>query len=126
MALKTWARSGIVAGTIVAAGFAASYSWFYYKMWNRPVGQSSPWCIEITPDEARTGEWMKRHSEISGIIQWRRWSSYAGRYCEEGITSAHQIARRIATGQREEVAVIVPAKRSLAELASVIAVQLHA
>ncbi len=126
MALKNWVRTTLVAGTICAAGLAGFYSWFYYKLWNRPVGNATTWCIEITPDEARTGEWMKRHTKISEIIQWRRWSSYAGRYCEDGVTSAHQIARRIATGQREEVAVIVPAKRTLAELASVIAEQLHA
>lgn len=126
MALKTWVRTGLVVGTIVSAGLAASYAWFYYKMWNRPVGQSDVWCVEITPAQARDGEWAKVHPEIAGVIQWRRWSTYAGRYCEDGITSAHQVARRIATGQREEIALTIPAKRSIKEVASAVASRVFA
>lgn len=126
MAIKAWVRSGVVAVIIISAGLAASYAWFYYKMWNRPVGQSSAWCVEITPTQARNGAWTKEHPEIAGIIQWRRWSTYAGRYCEDGITSAHQMARRIATGQREEVALIVPAKRTVQEIASAVATRIFA
>tara|TARA_B100001093_G_scaffold445427_2_gene449069 strand:+ start:1531 stop:2508 length:978 start_codon:yes stop_codon:yes gene_type:complete len=121
MALKAWVRTVLVAGIVVSSGLATSYAWFYYKMWNRPVGQMNRWCVEITPDEARNGEWANGHPEIASVIQWRRWSTYAGRYCEDGITSAHQMARRIATGQREEVALTVPAKRSIQEVASAIA-----
>tara|TARA_B100000768_G_scaffold77039_1_gene73393 strand:- start:3404 stop:4381 length:978 start_codon:yes stop_codon:yes gene_type:complete len=126
MALKKWVRLVFATGGIVVAGLSASYAWFYYKMWNKPVGNESGWCIEITPDEARSDTWMDDYTEIANIIQWRRWSAYAGRYCEDGIASAHQIARRIATGQREEVAVTVPAKRSIEELAAAIAPKLHA
>ncbi len=126
MTLKSWVRATLIVGTIVSAGLAASYAWFYYKMWNRPVGSENVWCIEITPSEARSDKWMARHPEIASVIQWRRWSSYAGRYCENGITSAHQVARRIATGQREEITVTVPAKRSVQEVASVIAAKIFA
>lgn len=126
MKLKRWVRSSLITGIILCAGLAGAYAWFYYKMWNKPVGSRDGWCLEITPEQAQSGSWKALNTDIAGVIEWRRWSAYAGRYCEPGIVSAHEIARRIATGQREEVAVAIPAKRSIQQLAGAVAPKLNA
>lgn len=126
MKLKRWVRSLLIAAVILCAGLSGAYAWFYYKMWNKPVGLRDGWCIEITPEQAQSGSWKILNSDVTGVIEWRRWSAYAGRYCEPGIVSAHEIARRIATGQREEVAVVIPAKRSIQQLAGAVAPKLNA
>ena len=126
MKLKRWVRSLLIAAVILCAGLSVAFAWYYYKMWNKPVGSRDGWCIEITPEQAQSGSWKILNSDVAGVIEWRRWSAYAGRYCEPGIVSAHEIARRIATGQREEVAVVIPAKRSIQQLAGAVAPKLNA
>ena len=126
MKLKRWMRSSLIVGVILCAGLSGAYAWFYYKMWNKPIGSRGGWCLEITPEQAQSGSWKELNADIAGVIEWRRWSAYAGRYCEPGIVSAHEIARRIATGQREELAVAIPAKRSIQQLAGAVAPKIHA
>ena len=66
------------------------------------------------------------HPDIAAVIDWRGWSVYPGKYCEMGPQPAHAIARRIATGQREEITLPVPSKRSVAEIAKAVAPRIWA
>ncbi len=118
-------------GIIVLTGLGASgfYALGKWNLWHAPVGPSKSWCIEIGPDDVDSDSpnyWATKYPEVQGIIAWRGWSVRPGRYCENNQVPAHQIARRIATGEREEISVIVPAKRHLREISSAISSRIWA
>lgn len=122
--MKRSAKIGLA--LVVVIGGAAGYAAGKYTTWTTPVGSDSNWCVEIPP-EGNTLEYLdEKHPEIAAVIDWRRWSIYPGKYCEMGKQPANAIARRIATGQREEVVLPVPSKRSIAEIAEVLAPRIWA
>ncbi len=113
-------------GMIAVIGCVASglWGWEKWTLWHAPVGPDETWCIQIGPDELDPDSeayWGTQLPEAAQIIAWRGWSVRAGRYCESGPVPAHVIARRIATGERDEMPVIVPAKRHIEEIAGAIA-----
>jgi UPF0755 protein len=115
-----------VSGIIVLLGLLGSglWAWDKWTLWNSPVGSMETWCIEIGPDDVSPDSpsyWAAALPEAQRVIAWRGWSVRPGRYCESGEVPAHRIARRIATGEREEIPVIVPAKRHVADIAAAIA-----
>lgn len=113
---------------VVLIGVAAGGYWGFgkYQMWHAEVGVPSNWCIELPPNGEARATLLAEHPEVAAIIEWRAWSTYAGRYCEIGVQPAHEIARRIATGLREEVRLTVPSKRTVAEIAAVLAPRIYA
>lgn len=103
---------------------AALWAWPKYAMWHEVVGESNGnWCIEIGPDDAESST---GYSAVDDIITWRGWRIRPGRYCHIGQVEAHVIARRIGSGERSEVNVTVPAKRTAADLAGAIAPKIWA
>lgn len=113
-------------GLLVMVGLGASYAAGKYALWKEPVGSNSTWCIEIPPVGNASDHLVVNHPDVAAVIDWRGWSIYPGKYCEKGQQPANAIARRIATGQREEVALPVPSKRSIAEIAQALAPRIWA
>lgn len=109
--------------TVVGLG---GYSWAKYGEWNHPVGTDANWCVEIPPDGNVQVFLEAHHPHIAAVIGWRGWSIYPGKYCEIGAVPAHRIARRIATGQREEITLPLPSKRSVADIAGALAPRIWA
>ena len=107
---------------VAAVGYAAGK----YAMWKQPVGTDANWCIALPPDGSARDFLAANHPDIAAVIDWRGWSVYPGKYCEQGQQPAHAVARRIATGQREEISVPVPSKRSVAEIAQALAPRIWA
>lgn len=104
----------------------AGYGWNKYTQWTASVGTEANWCVKIPPDSDALDHLRTHHPEIAAIIDWRGWSIYPGKYCEIGRKPAHEVARRIATGQREEVTLPVPSKRSVEEIAAALAPKIWA
>ena len=121
-------RIGIILLALVACGAVVGglWAWQKYRMWNETVGEASNWCIEIPPIDDPEAWLDDEFPAVSAIIQWRQWSLYPGRYCQIGPQPAHDVARRIATGKREEVSIPVPSKRTVAEIAGAIAPRIWA
>ena len=113
--MKRSAKIGLT--LVVVAVAAAGYAAGKYAMWKQPVGTDTNWCIALPPDGSARDFLAANHPDIAAVIDWRGWSVYPGKYCEQGQQPAHAVARRIATGQREEISVPVPSKRSVAEIA---------
>jgi len=111
-------------------GLAATASGIWgiakYQLWTAPVGPSSNWCLDVQPGTNAMEALKESHPEVAAVIDWRGWSIYPGRYCTVGTQPANQIARRIATGQREEVSLPVPSKRTVAEIAGHLAPRIWA
>lgn len=123
--MKTSVKISLLSAAIGAL-VIAGYAWVKYTQWNQLIGEESNWCIKIPPNEDARVFLQDHHPEIAAIIAWRGWSIYSGKYCEIGRQPAHRVARRIATGQREEVSLTVPSKRSIEEMASAIAPKIWA
>jgi UPF0755 protein len=121
-------RIGIILVALIAGGAVVGglWAWQKYRMWNQTVGTANNWCIEIPPIENPRAWLEQTQPEIAAVIHWRRWSLYPGRYCAIGLQQANIMARRIATGEREEVSIPVPSKRTVAEIAGVIAPRIWA
>jgi len=115
----------LIAAAVAAVG-VAGYGWTKYTAWNNLIGEESNWCIKIPPNEDAQAYLSNHHPEIAAIISWRGWSIYPGKYCAIGEQPAHEAARRIATGLREEVSITVPSIRSIEEIASAIAPKIWA
>ena len=116
----------IALASVVAIVAAAGYAANKYSTWTRAVGSDANWCIEIPPSGNTRDYLAANHPDIAAVIDWRGWSIYPGKYCEMGPQPAHAIARRIATGQREEITLPVPSKRSVAEIAKAVAPRIWA
>ena len=121
-------RIGIILLALVACGGVVGglLALQKYRMWNETVGEASNWCIEIPPIDYPEAWLDDAFPAVSAIIQWRQWSLCPGRYCQIGPQPAHDVARRIATGKREEVSIPVPSKRTVAEIAGAIAPRIWA
>ncbi len=120
-----------VSGIIVLIGLVGSgvWAWDKWTLWHATVGSTETWCIEISPDDLSPDSpsyWGIALPEAQRVITWRGWSVRPGRYCESSKVPAHRIARRIATGEREEIPVIVPAKRHIGDIAAAIASRMWA
>jgi len=128
MKMKTKSRIGFIGVALIVCGAVCGgiWAWQKYRMWNETIGEASDWCIEIPPVDDSRVWFAQAYPEISAVIDWRGWSLYPGRYCEVEPQKAHAIARRIATGEREEVSIPVPSKRTVAEIAGVIAPRIWA
>ena len=122
--MKRPAKIGLT--LVVVAVAAAGYVAGKYAMWKQPVGTDVNWCIALPPDGSARDFIAANHPDIAAVIDWRGWSVYPGKYCEQGQQPAHAVARRIATGQREEISVPVPSKRSVAEIAQALASRIWA
>ena len=122
--MKRYAKIGL--GLLVATGIACAYVASKYDLWKKPIGSDLNWCVEIPPEGNAREYLAQNHPDIAAVIDWRGWSIYPGKYCEIGQQPAHAIARRIATGQREEISLPVPSKRSVAEIARVLAPRIWA
>ena len=122
--MKRSAKIGLT--LVVVAVAAAGYAAGKYAMWKQPVGTDTNWCIALPPDGSARDFLAANHPDIAAVIDWRGWSVYPGKYCEQGQQPAHAVARRIATGQREEISVPVPSKRSVAEIAQALAPRIWA
>ena len=122
--MKRSAKIGLalVVVLVAAAGYAASK----YTTWTQAVGSDANWCIEIPPSGNARDYLAQNHPDIAAVIDWRGWSIYPGKYCEMGQQPANAIARRIATGQREEITLPVPSKRSVADIAKALAPRIWA
>lgn len=113
----------LLAAAVVGLG---GYGWAKYGEWNHPVGTDANWCVEIPPGSDALPFLQASHPHIAAVIAWRGWSIYPGRYCEIGEVPAHRIARRIATGQREEITLPLPSKRTIADIAGALAPRIWA
>ena len=122
--MKRSAKIGLA--LVVAIGAAACYAASKYTTWTQAVGSNANWCIEIPPTGDTRDYLAQNHPDIAAVINWRGWSVYPGKYCEMGPQPANAIARRIATGQREEITLPVPSKRSVAEIAKALAPRIWA
>ena len=122
--MKRSAKIGL--NLVVVAVAAAGYAAGKYALWKQPVGTDANWCIALPPDGSARDFLAANHPDIAAVIDWRGWSVYPGKYCEQGQQPAHAVARRIATGQREEISVPVPSKRSVAEIAQALAPRIWA
>jgi UPF0755 protein len=109
-----------------AAATAGVWALGKYQLWTAPVGQAENWCIEIEPGMNAADALEASHPEVASVIDWRGWSIYPGKYCAVGIQQANEVARRIATGQREEIRLPLPSKRTLAEIAGHLAPRIWA
>lgn len=123
-----WKR---ISGAIFLVGCLAStaFIWDKWKLWNVPIGSEENWCLEIGPNDLSPNSptyWAESFPHVYRVIEWRKWSIHPGRYCENHEIPVHQIARRIATGEREEVSVIVPAKREVSKIAMTISSRIWA
>ena len=122
--MKTSTKIGV--GLLVAAGVATVYGKAKYTVWNQLTGLDSNWCIELPPEGNPRNYLAENYPDIAAIIDWRGWSVYPGKYCQMGQQPAHVVARRIASGEREEINLPVPSKRSVAEIAKVLAPRIWA
>lgn len=94
-------------------------------VWFAPLTEL-PWTLQIDPE---TGTW---HSEAPGeelesvqrALDLRGWSARPGLYVFEGGLTGGDVARRVASGERETVRVVVPAHRDVGVIAGSIARQL--
>ncbi|MDA0913048.1 MAG: endolytic transglycosylase MltG [Bacteroidetes bacterium] len=123
--MKRWLRIALTLALLTAIG-AGIYAYQFYSMWTSPFGEVGNWCIEIPPDEDPVQFLKSNEPELAEIIEWRNWKTIPGRYCAIGIQPSHEVARRIATGNRAEISLTIPSKRDLSELAGAIAPKIWA
>lgn len=116
----------LVALMLLLVLVAGSWGFQKYQSWTAVVGGPEGWCLEITPPQAAERPFACEVEEVNGIIAWRNWSHYPGRYCFDGPVPAHQVARRIATAQRDEIALTIPSKRTMAEAVQAFAQKIYA
>lgn len=115
----------------MVVGFAAWWAWPKWEAWHATIGPNESWCLELEPTNGTApsdqAAWRPEGWEaIETVAQWRNWTLRPGRYCVEGSLPAHVLARRIATGVREEIAVPIPSKRHISEIAGVVASRIWA
>lgn len=96
-------------------------------VWFAPLSEL-PWTLQIDP---ATGEWRteapgEELEALQRALDLRGWSARPGRYVFEGGLTGGDVARRVASGERETVRVVVPAHRDVGVIAGSIAAQLWA
>ncbi len=117
-------RKAIAIGSVLLAAVAV-WIWSVVAVWFAPLSEL-PWALQIDP---QTGTW---HTEDPGVeldalqraLDLRGWSARPGLYVFEGGLTGGDVARRVASGERETVRVVVPAHREIGVIAGSIASQL--
>lgn len=121
------ARTKILLGLgLLLVALAGVWGLEKYQDWTAMIGGPDEWCLEITPSQALEQPFACEWAEVNDIIAWRSWSHYPGRYCFDGPAPANQVARRIATAERDEIALTIPSKRTIAEALQSIAPKIYA
>lgn len=113
-------RKGLSLALALLVGFMGWRAWTTVRVWFEPVGEGVPWTLEIDPV---TGGWSGSESlgQMEQALQLRGWSARPGRYVFRGDETGGDVARRVASGEREAVRVVVPAHRDLGVIAASIA-----
>ena len=116
-------RAIALGGTLLIA--AALWMGSAVAVWFAPLSEL-PWTLQIDPetgtwDTARPGEELE---SLRRALDLRGWSARPGLYVFEGGLTGGDVARRVASGERETVRVVVPAHRDVGVIAGSIARQL--
>lgn len=114
-------RKALFAVCALALVGGAWMGWRAWRVWFEPVS-GLPWVVEIDPV---SGEWRSEegaHAKaVERALSLRGWAARPGRYVFEGGVSGGAAARRIASGERTAVRVVVPAHRDVGAIAGSIA-----
>ena len=113
-------RKALGLALALVVGIVGWRAWTTVRVWFEPVGEGLPWTLEIDPE---TGGWAGPESldQVEEALQLRGWSARPGRYVFRGDETGGEVARRVASGEREAVRVVVPAHRDLGVIAASIA-----
>lgn len=109
----------IALGAVFVGLVSAGVGWQVAKDWLLPVGDGLPWVLEIAPD----GEWPegKVAEQVQAALSLRGWQARPGRYVFRGDETGGDAARRVASGEREAVRIVLPAHRDVGVIAGRIA-----
>lgn len=113
--LKRFILAGGLLGLIGAAT-----GWQVTKAWFLPVGKGLPWVLEITPDSVRWSE-GEAAEHVRAALALRSWKARPGRYTFRGDETGGEAARRVASGERDAVRIVLPAHRDIGVIAGRIA-----
>lgn len=109
----------IAVALVCCAAVCGGVGWQVIKPWVQPIGNGLPWVLEVTPD----GNWSDGEAteQLRSALALRNWQARPGRYVFKGDETGGDAARRVASGEREAVRIVVPAHRDIGVIAGQIA-----
>jgi UPF0755 protein len=115
MKRKVWI---VVALGVVGLAYSA---WQAVSAWFEPVSEV-PWTIQVDPT---SGDWHSDDSLdldlVKRALELRGWKALPGLYIFSGAETGGDVARRIASGERQTVRVVLPAHRDVGVIAASLA-----
>lgn len=131
--MTTRTALGLFIGFLLTAGGAASWAW---QHWVTGTWHEDEVVVEVLPSWSSTERWEGLTSTLAGThgervvthLSWRGWEHRlkAGRFLLLPSESVEESAKRLVTGDREVVKLVVPSGRDVGPIAGSIAQRIFA
>lgn len=111
----------LIACIVIFSCGTAAVAWSIASVWFEPVSELA-WNVRIDPE---SGEWTADRAVDLDVLEraltLRGWEARPGLYTFAGGATGGAVARRVASGEREAVRIVVPAHRDIGAIAGSIA-----
>ena len=124
---------GLIIAFLLTAGGAVSWGW---QHWVTDTWHEDEVVVEVLPSESSTERWGRLKVNLAGTqgervvthLSWRGWDHRikAGRFLLLPTESVEESAKRLVTGDREVVKLVVPSGRDVGPIAGSIAQRIFA
>lgn len=124
---------GLIIAFLLTGGGAASWGW---QHWVTGTWHEDEMAVEVLPSESSTERWERLKASFAETqgervvthLSWRGWDHRikAGRFLLLPTESVEESAKRLVTGDREVVKLVVPSGRDLGPIAGSIAQRIFA